>query len=296
MRRADIMRRFDQIVDFAGVEQFLDTPVKRYSSGMQVRLGFAVAAHLEPEILLIDEVLAVGDAAFQAKCLGRLEDIGNEGRTVLFVSHSMPSIQRLCSRAILLDHGSVLAAGTTSEVVHAYLDAGHGQTHERHWDDPLRAPGDEVARLRSVRVVDASGNSAGEFDIRRPVAIEVEYESIAPGARRPYVNLHFYNDEGVRLFVSADYNNRSWWDEPRAPGLVRTTCKIPGNFLAEGRIVVTAAVSTLEPTTVHAIEHDAVAFLIVDHSHGDGVRGPHVRNYPGVVRPMLEWDIEPMRG
>ncbi|MGD8683850.1 MAG: ABC transporter ATP-binding protein, partial [Chloroflexota bacterium] len=150
MTRDEIVRRFDQIVEFAGVEQFLDTPVKRYSSGMQVRLGFAVAAHLEPEVLLVDEVLAVGDASFQAKCLGRLEEIGSEGRTVIFVSHSMPSIQRLCSYAILLDHGGVVAQGATSDVVHEYLDTGLGHTHERSWDEPAGGPGDRVARLRSI--------------------------------------------------------------------------------------------------------------------------------------------------
>jgi lipopolysaccharide transport system ATP-binding protein len=291
MRRAEIMQRFDQIVDFAGVEQFLDTPVKRYSSGMQVRLGFAVAAHLEPEILLIDEVLAVGDASFQAKCLGRLEEIGEEGRTVLFVSHSMPSIQRLCSRAILLDQGGVGAEGTTGQVVHAYLDTGLGQTHERRWDDPARAPGDDVARLRSVRVLDEDGASTAEIDIRRPVTIEVEYETRETGGKAPFANLHFFNDEGTPLFISSDFNDRAWWETPRQPGIVRARCRIPGNFLAEGRVIVTVAVSTLEPVTVHAIENDAVAFQVVDQSDGDGVRGPYVNEYPGVVRPMLDWDV-----
>jgi lipopolysaccharide transport system ATP-binding protein len=292
MQRSEIRRRFDEIVGFAGVEQFLDTPVKRYSSGMQVRLGFAVAAHLEPEVLLVDEVLAVGDAAFQAKCLGRLEEIGGEGRTVIFVSHSMPSIQRLCTRAMLLDEGAVVTQGTTSEVVHDYLDSGLGQSHERYWLTPAAAPGDAVARLRSVRVLDHEGTASAEIDIRRPVAIEVVYESDEPAQRRPFVNLHFYNDEGVRLFVAGDFNDRDWWSQPRAAGRVKATCHIPGNFLAEGRVIVTAAVSSLDPVTVHAIEPDAVAFQIVDRTQGDGVRGPYANEYPGVVRPMLDWSIE----
>ncbi len=161
MRRSDIMRRFDEIVAFADVERFLDTPVKRYSSGMQVRLGFAVAAHLEPEILLIDEVLAVGDASFQAKCLGQIEEIGSEGRTVIFVSHSMPSIQRLCDRAILLDGGTVIARGPTGEVVSMYLETGHGLTAVRQWADGATAPGDDVARLRRVRRPRTAGPSTG---------------------------------------------------------------------------------------------------------------------------------------
>ena len=150
MRRAEINRKFDEIVEFAGIEQFLDTPVKRYSSGMQVRLGFAVAAHLETEILFVDEVLAVGDAEFQKKCLGKMSEIGQAGRTVIFVSHSMPAMLRLCDRAILLDQGRVVTAGPTHAVVRTYLESDLGRTSERRWDDPATAPGDDVARLRSV--------------------------------------------------------------------------------------------------------------------------------------------------
>jgi lipopolysaccharide transport system ATP-binding protein len=297
MTRADTLRQFDEIVEFAGVERFLDTPVKRYSSGMQVRLGFAVAAHLEPEILFVDEVLAVGDAAFQAKCLGRLEAIGQSGRTVMFVSHSMPSILRLCQRALLLDRGGVVAHGPTHEVVRTYLESDLGRTSERRWDSPKEAPGDEVARLSSIRVVPAEGSSADEVDIRQPLAIEVRYWSEAPADRRPFANLHFFNDEGVCLFVSSDFNDRAWWSTPREAGLVTATCHIPGNFLAEGRVIVTAAVSSLDPTVVHAIERDAVAFQVVDRSEGDGVRGPYVNHLPGVVRPMLAWSasVSPIR-
>jgi lipopolysaccharide transport system ATP-binding protein len=146
MRRGEIDRRFDEIVEFAGVEQFLDTPVKRFSSGMQVRLGFAVAAHLEPEILFVDEVLAVGDASFQAKCLGRMEQIGASGRTVVFVSHSMPAILRLCSQAMLLEGGRVVTFGPTHDVVRTYLHSDLGRMSERRWT-ANDAPGTDVARL-----------------------------------------------------------------------------------------------------------------------------------------------------
>jgi lipopolysaccharide transport system ATP-binding protein len=291
MRRAEIVRKFDEIVDFAGVEQFLDTPVKRYSSGMQVRLGFAVAAHLEPEILLIDEVLAVGDAEFQKKCLGKMSDIGQAGRTIVFVSHSMPAILRLCDRAILLDHGGVVIQGPTNQVVRAYLESDLGRTGERRWDDPATAPGDAVARLRSVRVIPARGGPADEVDIREPIDIEVEYWSEDPGDLRPSVNLHFYNDQDVCLFVTNDWNDRAGWERPRRPGLVRATCRIPGNFLAEGRVIVWAVVSTYNPLVVHAIERDAIAFQVVDRSEGDGVRGAYTNEWPGVVRPMLEWHV-----
>ncbi len=297
MRRAEIIRRFDEIVEFAGIEQFLDTPVKRYSSGMQVRLGFAVAAHLEPEILFIDEVLAVGDAEFQKRCLGKMSELGEGGRTILFVSHSMPAMLRLCQRAVLLDHGRVVTAGPTHEVVRAYLESDLGRTSERRWDDPSTAPGDDVARLRSIRVVPARGGRADEIDIREPIDIETVYSSVEPGSLRPMVILHFYNDEGTCLFVTNDTTNQQWRVKPRTRGIVRSTVRVPGNFLAEGRTTVTAEVTSKNSTIVHAREVDAIAFQVVDRSDGDGARGDYSLPWPGVVRPMLDWtvDISPDR-
>jgi lipopolysaccharide transport system ATP-binding protein len=296
MRRDEIRRKFDEIVEFSGIEsQFLDTPVKRYSSGMQVRLGFAVAAHLEPEILLIDEVLAVGDAKFQAKCLGKIEEIGETGRTVLFVSHNMPAILRLCSRAIVLEHGRVVTDGPTHEAVRMYLESDLGRSSERRWTDQGLAPGDEVANLKSVRVLPVGGGSAEEVEIRQPIDIEVEYWRGKIGSLRPSVNLAFYNDEGVCLFISNDWQGRAVHDADGKPGIVRSTCRIPGNFLAEGRVIVTVAVSTFNPATAHALERDAVAFQVVDRSQGDGVRGDSTNEWPGVVRPMLDWHTETRR-
>jgi lipopolysaccharide transport system ATP-binding protein len=289
-RRAEIRRSFDGIVDFAGVGPFIDTPVKRYSSGMKVRLGFAVAAFLEAEILFIDEVLAVGDAEFQKKCLAKISQIGGEGRTVMFVSHSMPSILRLCDRAILLDRGRIVSDGPTQSVVRAYLQSDLGNTSERRWAWH-EAPGDEVARLKSVRVVPAYHGQGDEVDITRPIDIEVEYWSMAPGSLRPSVNLHFFNGEGVCLFVTNDWNDISWWKRPRPTGVVRSVCRIPGNFLAEGQVSVSAAVSTYNPTIAHVSVQDAVAFNVVDRTEGDGVRGVYANEWPGVVRPMLEWNV-----
>jgi lipopolysaccharide transport system ATP-binding protein len=291
MRRSEIERKFDEIVDFAGIGPFLDTPVKRYSSGMQVRLGFAVAAHLEHEILFIDEVLAVGDAEFQKKCLGKISEIGQAGRTIVFVSHSMPALLRLCDRAMLLDQGRVVAHGPTQEVVQTYLESDLGRTWERRWEDDARAPGDDVARLRSIRVLPGLGGRSDEVDITEPVDVEVLYLSTAPGTLRPSVNLHFYNDEGICLFVTNDWTDRAWWERERPSGIVRCVCRIPGNFLAEGRVTVTAAVSTYNPTVVHALERDAVAFQVVEHGDSDGVRGVYGGDWPGVVRPMLEWHV-----
>jgi len=293
MRREEIRRKFDEIVDFSGIEsQFLDTPVKRYSSGMQVRLGFAVAAHLEPEILLIDEVLAVGDAKFQAKCMGKIEEIGKTGRTVIFVSHNMPAILRLCPHAILLDHGRVITDGPSHEAVRMYLESDLGRSSERRWTDPAQAPGDEVARLKSIRVLPVGGGSGEEIEIRQPIDIEVEYWTGTIGSLEPSANLAFYNDEGVCLFISNDWQGRSAHRANDGLRIVRSTCRIPGNFLAEGRVIVTVAVSTFNPAVAHAIERDAVAFQIVDRSEGDGVRGESTNEWPGVVRPMLDWRTE----
>jgi lipopolysaccharide transport system ATP-binding protein len=291
MSRHEVLARFDEIVEFSGLEMFLDTPVKRYSSGMYMRLAFSVAAHLEPEILLVDEVLTVGDAAFQKKCLGRMEELSGTGRTVLFVSHSMPSVLRLCPRVILLDGGRTTADGNASEVVEEYMGRGGGAA-EREWPDMGTAPGDDRVRLKSVRVLNEEGKPTPDIDIREPVFVEVAYWNLSDDPNfRPYANIHFFNAEGTYLFISSDANNMTWRSQPRSKGLVHARCRIPGNFFAEGGVFITAAVSSLEPTVVHAIENDAVAFHVMDPSEGDGVRGEWVGDFPGVVRPMLEWEV-----
>jgi lipopolysaccharide transport system ATP-binding protein len=290
MRKAELDRKFDEIVEFAEVEQFLDTPIKRYSSGMHVRLAFAVAAHLEPEILVIDEVLAVGDANFQKKCLGKLEQAGTQGRTVLFVSHSMPMVLRLCNRVILLDRGEVVADGTPEEVTRRYLHSEHGSPAQREWPLQREAPGDEVARLRAVRVLNEQGLVDESLDIRKPFFIEIEYFN-QQSTIRPIAAIHLINEEGIILFASSDMCNFNWANSPRFPCMVCARCSIPGNFLAEGRVFVLAAVVSYNPTAVHALERDAVSFQIVDRTEGDGVRGQCALPWPGVMRPMLNWDI-----
>lgn len=294
MPRAEIDRRFDEIVAFAEVEKFLDTPAKHYSSGMYMRLAFSVAAHLTPDILVIDEVLAVGDADFQAKCLGKIEEVGREGRTVIFVSHSMPMVLRLCGKAMLLQSGRFTKAGLPGEVIAAYLGDGSAVTGERVWESFDQAPGDAVARLHAVRVRDHSGKVVDSVDVRSPVTIEIDWwnrsEHVCPSA-----NLTVHNEQGVCLFVTGDFHNPHWrrGDVPR--GLVRSVCRIPGNFFAEGRVIVhCAAVTSYNPTTLHALERDAVSFHVVDKSEGDAVRGPYGGEWPGVLRPMLEWDVTPV--
>ena len=290
MSKADIRRRFDEIVAFAELERFLDTPVKRYSSGMYMRLAFSVAAHLEPEVLVVDEVLAVGDASFQHKCLDKMQDVGQSGRTVLFVSHNMPAVTRLCSRAVLLFDGEVQKDGPAGEVVNAYLNAGVGSMAVREWPDPARAPGNDVVRLRAVRVRSESGSASETVDIRQPVQIEMEYDVLTPG----YVlvpNMHLYNEERICVFITND-PEREWRRRPRPVGRYVSTARVPGNFLAEGTLMVDAAVSTMDPVIVHVWERSTIGFQVVDSIDGDSVRGDYAGPYPGVVRPMLEWSTE----
>lgn len=290
MARTEIKRKFDEIVAFSGIEKFIDTPVKWYSSGMYLRLAFSVAAHLEPEILIVDEVLAVGDASFQRKCLNKMQSVSEQGRTVLFVSHDMTAVTRLCPRAILLDHGKVLIDGPAHEVVSAYLTSGVGTTAARVWDDPANAPGNEVARLRAVRVRTEDGRVTDAVDIRRSIGLEIEFEVLQSGHKLT-PNFHVFNEKGVNVFVTKDLD-KEWQDRTRPTGVFTSTAWIPGNFLAEGTLLVGAAVSTLDPVTVHFFERDAVAFHVVDSLDGDSARGEFAGRYPGVVRPALRWTTE----
>lgn len=294
MARAEISRKFDEIVAFAEVERFIDTPVKHFSSGMYMRLAFAVAAHLEPEILLVDEVLAVGDGRFQRKCLDKMQDVGQQGRTVLFVSHNMPAITRLCPRTILLDAGQVISDGPSSQVVSAYLTSGLGTTAARVWPDLNTAPGNDIVRLCAVRVCTEEGVFTDALDIRKPIGIEMEYEVLQSG----YVltpNYHFYNEEGVYSFVARE-TDPAWVGRARPIGRYVSTAWIPGNLLSEGTLLVGAAISTMDPVAVHFYERDAVAFQIIDSLDGDSARGEYAGPMPGVVRPLLEWSTRMISG
>lgn len=291
MRKKEVDRKFDEIVEFSGVEKFLDTPVKRYSSGMRVRLAFAVAAHLEPEILIIDEVLAVGDAAFQEKCLNKMQDVGNEGRTVFFVSHNMQAVTRLCERVISLDGGQVVADGPAHDIVAAYMHDGSSSAAERSWSDLDTAPGGEVARLKRVRIKDESGQAAASVDIRAAVGFEMTFEVIQDGyTLLPHFKLA--NDEGVVAFVTMDVDPR-WRKKKRPKGSYTATAWVPGNLLAEGDFFIHAALTTLEPQTVTQFhEKEAVSFRVVDTMEGDSARGDWAKGLIGLVRPLLIWETE----
>jgi lipopolysaccharide transport system ATP-binding protein len=287
MRRREVRKKFDEIVAFAEVEQFIDTPVKHYSSGMYLRLAFAVAAHLEPDILLVDEVLAVGDAQFQRKCLGKMQDVGREGRTVIFVSHNMPTIARLCERAVLLDEGRVLQDGPAHHVVSMYLNSGLGTTAAREWPDPAKAPSGDVARLCAVRVRTEGKEVVDVVDIRKPVQLEMEYEVLLPGyVLSPYFDV--YTQEGVQAFVTADLDPL-WRRRPRPVGRYVSTAWIPGNLLAEGTLFVGVGLATMDPVITQFRERDVVAFQVVDTLDGDSARGDWAGRWGGVMRPLLKW-------
>jgi homopolymeric O-antigen transport system ATP-binding protein len=290
MKRREIQQKLPDMIEFSGVENFLDTPVKRYSSGMYVRLAFSVAAHLEPEILLVDEVLAVGDAEFQARCLGRMEDFGATGRTVLFVSHNMQALAQLCDRAILMEHGRVAMDGPSGEVVAHYLQTTAGAGSSRTWDDLEAAPGDDLVRLRSVRIVGRDGETVDYVDVREPVGIEITFRVLRNGpAVLPKFKLVA---EGRIAFNAMDVDPR--WDAPSSPGEYVATAWIPGNLLNEGLMSIDAAVCSIRSPKLyhHASVHKAVSFHVQDPAEGGSARGSFVGQWRGVVRPLLDWTAE----
>jgi lipopolysaccharide transport system ATP-binding protein len=290
MTKNEVNRKFEEIVDFSGIEKFIDTPVKRYSSGMKVRLAFAVAAHLEPEILIIDEVLAVGDADFQKKCLNKMEDVGQQGRTVLFVSHNMQAVTRLCSRTILLDEGKVTENGPAFQIVSAYLTSDLGTTAAREWSDPGKAPAGNVAMLRAVRVKTEDDKISDTFDIRRPIKVEMEYDVLKSGSvLLPHFS--FLNERGECAFVSVD-QDPAWRRRSRPIGHYVSEAWIPGNLLSEGLMFISCHCLTLSPETVQFSERKAVAFNVTESLDGDSARGDYAKKISGVVRPLLKWSTQ----
>lgn len=228
MKRNEINKKFDEIVEFSGVQQFLDTPVKRYSSGMYMRLAFAVAAHLEPDILIVDEVLAVGDAEFQRKCLGKMHDVSTkQGRTILYVSHNLPSVINLCNRAIHLQSGRVSDIGPASKIVNAYLSKTQQQKHVQIWEDPKTAPGNNFIRVHFVELIPHLKNGHDPIDIRTPFTIRFKFWNLVEH-QNICVGLHLFTASRECIF---DVNSSP---QEYGRGLVEGQCEIPGNFLNDG--------------------------------------------------------------
>jgi len=286
MRKSEIRNTFDEIVDFAEIETFLDMPVKRYSSGMYVRLAFAVAAHLESEILLVDEVLAVGDAAFQKKCLGKMEDVTNQGRTVLFVSHNLLAVQDLCNRAIWLQEGRLVEEGPPGRVVSHYVQTSFSALTEQRWEDVNAAPGSDDVRLRRA-CVRPTEDAAASIDVCTPFAMEFEYLNLKPGA---YLNLslQLYNEQGILVFESAPVHEPVWQGNPMPVGLFKDVCHVPGNLLNDGMYRVVLHLVKDQGTLLHK-EDDILIFEV--HDAVENRAGWHGA-WDGAVRPILAWSTE----
>ncbi|MDR3392576.1 MAG: polysaccharide ABC transporter ATP-binding protein [Sulfuriferula sp.] len=287
MSKAVITRKFDEIVAFAEVEKFLDTPVKRYSSGMYVRLAFAVAANLEPEILIIDEVLAVGDAQFQKKCLGKMEEVGKEGRTVIFVSHSMPTVTSLCDRAILLESGTVAKIGPTSEVVMHYYTNGLSSPAMIKYQE--RHPGDSFARLLSASIKTGSIVEGGaiEVSISEQVMVEMCFEILQDTAIQFVPNFNCFTADGVCAFYCHDTNKHQL-----GKGVYISRCYIPADFLNATTYFIGLAVSSYQPTVkVHFYDENCLSFNVYDPCEGVATRPETMIPIPGAVRPNLKWEI-----
>jgi lipopolysaccharide transport system ATP-binding protein len=283
MRKREIDRKFDEIVAFSGVEKFIDTPLKRYSSGMQVRLAFSVAAHLEPEIMLVDEVLAVGDAEFQKKSLGKMGDIARGGRTVLFVSHNMNAVSSLCSRTLLLREGQLAAQGPTPQIVGEYLTSGQNEAAEATW--PLaEAPGSEWVKLHAVRAVNEQGEVSFDMDIAKPINLEMEFWCLKKTRMSPV--FHFYSQLGALLFLTTNLHE-AWAEKEYEPGLYRCVCRIPANFLNDGAYFVNAYLCRDIRLVPDVSKESAMSFRARD--FGTGRSGYLAMPWPGQLRPLLPW-------
>jgi lipopolysaccharide transport system ATP-binding protein len=286
MTRAEIRRKFDEIVVFAEVEKFLDTPVKRYSSGMYVRLAFAVAAHLEPEILVVDEVLAVGDAEFQKKCLGKMSEVAGGGRTVLFVSHNMHALRSLCSRALLLNRGQVVLDDSVANVANAYLDA-MSDMETTCWSS-VEGLGDEDARLKSLRVL---SKREGSFFSSDPIWVELVVDVLRPRSGL-CIGFDLLAEDGTVILRAYDTDDPSEACRIRAPGMHRIVCTLPPGLLHGHRYQIAPRVSIhYEKWIVHT-DPLVSAAVVLDHGKTPYWASLDARTRPGLVAPVLRWQTE----
>jgi lipopolysaccharide transport system ATP-binding protein len=285
MKRREVDRKFDEIVDFAEVEKFLDTPVKRYSSGMYVRLAFAVAAHLEPEILLVDEVLAVGDAAFQKKCLGKMGEVAKGGRTVLFVSHNLGAIERLCSNSILLDQSRIARAGPPLGVIKAYL--GFAWRSIAEWKRPAELPWPEEVVFQSMRTIDSERHPVGLFSGGQPIGIEIEYVVLRP-LPACQIGVRVNNQQGVSIMSTAEHDQYNVASVRKEPGRYRCYFEIPGRFLPPGNYSLFVAAHAPGQKIFEVLE-DIVSFNVAETGSLAALDGRL-----GLLTPSIPWQVTRM--
>ena len=290
MQKKEIEARCDEIVAFSEVEKFIDTPVKRYSSGMYLRLAFAVAAHLEPEILVVDEVLAVGDADFQRKCLGKMGDVANSGRTVLFVSHNMSAILRLTQDSIVLDKGKVILNAPSSEAVDFYLNRGLSKVGERFWEGEEVPVSSAPFRPLAIRILDKLGQVSDSVRSVDPIQIEIDYE-LTEDVTGLRVGFYLFTTRGEPIFTSFDIDSEELFKEftSRPKGVYTSRCTIPSNTLNEGRFLL--GVNASSYGIRRYFQDDQALSFSVDASGAPGTHWPEAR--PGPVRPVLGLEIEP---
>jgi len=287
LKKAEINKQLDAIIDFSGVEKFIDSPLKHYSSGMQLRLAFSVAAHLEPEILLIDEVLAVGDMEFQKKCLGKMEEVSkSDGRTILFVSHNLNFVSGLCNKAVLLNEGKLINTGSTTEVLGEYINSIVKRHIDKNWD--TNPPGNDIVRLRQVQLVSQDGENKENFSVSEPVGIQMTYE-VLQGGHVLWLGHNIHNQEGINVFDTHNVNS-PYYTQTSEKGIYKATAWIPANFLNTGNFLISTAIFNHLQKTIHLHERDVLFFTVNEVFEGKTARGMSPGDFPGVIRPVLKWD------
>lgn len=292
MSKVEIKSKLDEIVDFSGIERYIDTPVKRYSSGMYVRLAFAVAAHLEPDILVLDEVLAVGDAEFQKKCLGKMKDVSEkDGRTVLFVSHNLTVIANLCNRVILFDKGTITSDGNPLEAIHKYSDLFEKAIGRNEWSNINEAPGSENVKLKSVKII-SNNIITSEIDIQDDFIIEFEYWNLKPGIKlTAFFNIT--DAYGTIILSSGNLDSLNtgkdiWFNEEYSIGIYKTSCFISRNLLNTGKFALNISIQS------GIIYHEVFALDILSFTMVDKMKSckEYGGEWPGFIRPRLKWLTE----
>jgi lipopolysaccharide transport system ATP-binding protein len=283
MKKQDIRQKFSEIVEFSGIERFLDTPVKRYSSGMYVRLAFAVAAHLEPDILIVDEVLAVGDAEFQRRCIGKMKEVSAQrGRTILFVSHNMQAIANLCTEAVLLQQGRITAAGAPAQVINQYFTAFSSQVWKHEWTGKDDAPGNEFIRMMSVELVPTLQEGSSHIDIRTPLKVRFRFYNCSDNIVLA-TGLHLFTVAGECIF---DVSSQP---AVYGKGIVGGECSIPGNFLNDGSYYFSIIFVKDTSQQLYYFEN-CLRFEVQDHRENMAWYG----KWQGYVRPQFPFSLVPI--
>ena len=288
MRKTEIDRKLDEIIAFSEINKFIDTPVKHYSSGMYLKLAFAVAAHLEPEILLVDEVLAVGDVRFQKKCLGKMGSVAKEGRTVILISHNMGAITQLCERVILLENGRIKRIGAPEEVVTAYLDSSLGAEAVSTWSNASPEPKQSKVQFRSARLLSSDKQLVSLVTFNDPVLVEIEYE-VRVSLSHLSINFHLFDSMNNLVFESMDSDSLEWKDGLREPGRYLATATVPPCLLRPGRYSL-SLIALIQDVKVFAREEGILRF---DVSEVGYTLNSHRL---GIISPVLEWEVARLNG